>query len=137
MTLPSSVRMPALRCRLSGEPGMARVCGGRPVQRQARLPRAPVHRGTFRQAGDAGGSGGFKNLEGAAYIQVKEIVRIFLAAIFMDAVPGGDVDDAIAATIYLPQLRPVQNGSFDKQRSLFQVPGRANIENNRYVAPVE
>jgi hypothetical protein len=30
-------------------------------------------------------------VEGAAYIQVKEIVHIFLAGIFVDAVPGGDV----------------------------------------------
>jgi hypothetical protein len=29
MTLPSSARMPTLRCRLSGEPAMARVCGER------------------------------------------------------------------------------------------------------------
>src|SRR5208282_2667789 len=49
---------------------------------------------------DAGGSGGFKNLEGAACIQVKEIVRILLAPIFLDAVPGGDVHNAIAATKY-------------------------------------
>jgi hypothetical protein len=86
---------------------------------------------------DAGGSGGFKNLEGAAHVQVKEIVCIFLAAIFVDAMPGGDVHDAITAAKYLPQLRSVQNGSFDKHRSLFQVPGRANIENDRQVAPVE
>ena len=40
---------------------------------------------------------GFENLEGAAYIKVEEIVSVFLAAIFVDAVPGGDVDDAVAA----------------------------------------
>src|SRR5690349_16119512 len=37
----------------------------------------------------AGGSGGFANLEGAAHIEVEEIVSVFLAAIFVDAVPGG------------------------------------------------
>jgi hypothetical protein len=31
---------PALRCRLSGEPTMTRVCGGPAMQRQARLARA-------------------------------------------------------------------------------------------------
>src|ERR1700746_3215565 len=43
---------------------------------------------------DAGGSGGFENLEGAAHIEVEKIVSVFFAAIFVDAVPGGDVDDA-------------------------------------------
>jgi hypothetical protein len=99
----------------------------------------PVHagRGNEYDLVDAGGSGRFKNLEGAAHIEVKEIVRIFLATIFVDAVPGGDMDNAIAATKYLRQLRPVQNGPLDKQRSLFQIPRRANIENDRCVALVE
>src|SRR5271169_6200865 len=46
---------------------------------------------------DAGRSSGFENLEGAAHIEVEEIVSVFLAAIFVDAVPGGDVDNAVAA----------------------------------------
>jgi len=46
---------------------------------------------------DAGGRGSFENLEGAAHIEVEEIVSVFLAAIFVDAVPGGDVDDAVAS----------------------------------------
>jgi hypothetical protein len=83
---------------------------------------------------DAVGSGGFEYLEGAAHIQVKEIVGIFVAAIFVDAVPGGDVDDAIAAAQCLCQLRPVQNGPLDKQRSLFQIPWSAKVENDRCVA---
>src|SRR5215469_6312435 len=49
---------------------------------------------------NAGGSSGFENLEGAAHIEVEEIVSIFLAAIFVDAVPGGDVDDAVEAAKY-------------------------------------
>ena len=53
---------------------------------------------------DAGGSGGFENLEGAAHIEVEELVRVFLAAIFVDAVPGGDVGDAVAAAKYFRQL---------------------------------
>ena len=36
-----------------------------------------------------------ENLEGAAHIEVEEIVSVFLAAIFVDAVPRGDVDDAV------------------------------------------
>src|SRR3977135_1558898 len=63
---------------------------------------------------DAGGSGGFENLEGAAHIEVEEIVSVFLAAIFVDAVPGGDVDDAVAAAQYFRQLRTVQNGALDE-----------------------
>jgi hypothetical protein len=47
------------------------------------------------------------------------------------------VDDAIAPTKCLRQLRPVQNGPFDKQRSLFQIPRRANVENERRVASAE
>src|SRR5215471_17767645 len=50
---------------------------------------------------DAGGSGGFENLEGAAHIEVEEIVGVLLTAIFVDAVPGGDVDGAVAAANYL------------------------------------
>src|SRR5215831_14358364 len=53
---------------------------------------------------DAGGSGSFENLEGAAHIEVEEIVSVFLTAVFVDAVPGGDVDDAVAAAKYLRQL---------------------------------
>jgi hypothetical protein len=86
---------------------------------------------------DAEGRGGFENLEGTAHIEVKEIVRIFLAAIFVDAVPSGDVDDAIAAAKCLRQLRPVQNGPIDEQRSLFQIPRSANIQNDRRVAFIE
>src|ERR1700730_11046612 len=63
---------------------------------------------------DAGGSGGFENLEGAAHIEVEEIVSVFLAAILVDAVPGGDVDDAVAAAKYLRQLRAVQHGPLDE-----------------------
>ena len=53
---------------------------------------------------DAGGSGGFENREGAAHIEVEELVRVLLAAIFVDAVPGGDVGDAVAAAKYFRQL---------------------------------
>jgi hypothetical protein len=56
---------------------------------------------------DAEGSGRFKHLEGAAHVQVKEIVRIFPITNFVDTVPGGYVDDTIAATKYFCQLRPV------------------------------
>jgi hypothetical protein len=83
---------------------------------------------------DAVGSSGFEYLEGAAHIQVKEIVGIFVATIFVDAVPGGDVDDAIAAAQCLYQLRPVQDGPLDKPRSLFQIPWSAKVENDRCVA---
>ena len=51
-----------------------------------------------------------KNLEGAAHIEVEEIVSVLLAPILVDAVPGGDVNDAVAAAKYLRQLRPVQDG---------------------------
>src|SRR5215471_286505 len=77
---------------------------------------------------DAGGRGGFENLEGAAHIEVEEIVSVLLAAIFVDAVPGGDVDDAVAAGNYLRQLRAVQNGPLDKHGSLVQRRRRAKIE---------
>ena len=40
-------------------------------------------------------SGRLKNLEGTTYIQVKEIIGTFLAANFVNAVPGGYVNDAI------------------------------------------
>src|SRR5215469_8334548 len=86
---------------------------------------------------NAGGSGGFENLEGAAHIEIEEIVSIFLAAIFVDAVPGGDVDDAVAAANYLRQLRTVQDGPLDEHGSLVQKRRRADIENNRCVALVE
>ena len=47
------------------------------------------------------------------------------------------MDDAIAAAKCLGQLRPVQNGPLDKQRSLFHMPRRANVENDQRVASVE
>jgi hypothetical protein len=72
-----------------------------------------------------------------AHIEVKEIVRIFLGAIFVDAVLGGYVDDAIAAAKGVCQLRPVQNGSLDKYRSLFQIPWSTNIQNHRHMIFVE
>jgi hypothetical protein len=86
---------------------------------------------------DAGGSGGLENLEGAAHIEVEEIVRVFLAPIFVDAVPGGDVDDAVAAAKYLRQLRAVQNRPLDEYGFLSQRRWRANIENDRRVALTE
>src|SRR6516162_11229403 len=86
---------------------------------------------------DAGGGRGFEDLEGATHIQVKEIVGVFLAAVFVDPVPGGDVDDAVASANYLRQRQPVQNGLLDKHDSLFQMPRRANVENDRRVAPAE
>jgi hypothetical protein len=46
---------------------------------------------------DAGGSGRFENFEGAAHIEIEKIVNVLLAAILVDAVPGGDVDDTVAA----------------------------------------
>ena len=54
------------------------------------------------------------NLEGAADIQVEKIVGIFLASILVDAVPRGDVDDAIATAKHFRQLRPVENGSVNE-----------------------
>ena len=68
-----------------------------------------------------------KDLEGAADIQVEEIVGVFLAAIFVDAVPGGDVDDAIAAAKHFRQFRPVENGPLDEHRSLLQIQRRTDI----------
>jgi len=86
---------------------------------------------------DAGGSGGFENLEGAAHVEVEEIKGVFVAAIFMDAVPGGYVNDEVAAAKYLRELRPVQNRRLDKHHSLFQIPRRAIIQNDRRVALAE
>src|SRR5262249_31435061 len=86
---------------------------------------------------DAGGRRGFENLEGAAHIEVEEIVSVFLAAIFVNAVPGGDVDDAVAAAEYLRQLRAVQDGPLDEHGALVQKRWRANIEDDRRVALVE
>src|SRR5215831_10936924 len=40
MMLPSARRTPCLRCRFSGEPAMARVCGGCLALRQAKASRA-------------------------------------------------------------------------------------------------
>src|SRR5215475_3708570 len=67
---------------------------------------------------DTGGRGGFENLKGAAHIEVEEIVSVFLAAIFVDTVPGGDVDDAVAAAKYVGQLRAVQDRPLDEHGSL-------------------
>src|SRR5260370_21771079 len=86
---------------------------------------------------DVGGSHRLESLEGAAHIEVEEIEGIFLAAIFVDAVPGGDVDDAIAATKYLGQVRSVQNRPLDKHRPRFEMPRGANIQNDRRVTFVE
>src|ERR1700731_3587110 len=94
-------------------------------------------RGNEYDLADAGGSGGFENLEGAAHVEVEEIKRVFVAAIFVDAVPGGYVNDEVAAAKYLRELRPVQNRCLDKHRSLFQIPRRANIQNDRRVALAE
>src|SRR6516162_8075883 len=86
---------------------------------------------------DAGGSSGFENLEGAAHIEVEEIVSVFLAAIFVNAVPGGDVDDAVAATKDIRQLRAVENRALDEHRSLVQRRRRTNIKKDRRVTLVE
>ena len=86
---------------------------------------------------DAGGSGGFENLEGAAHIEVEELVRVFLAAIFVDAVPGGDVGDAVAAAKYFRQLLLVWDGPLDELRSPVQMQWFANIENDRGITFVE
>ena len=51
--------------------------------------------------------------------------------------PGGDVDDAVAAAKYLRQLRAVQYRPLDELDSLVQRHWRANIENDRRVALVE
>src|SRR6516162_9204753 len=86
---------------------------------------------------DAAGRGGFENFEGAAHIEVEEIVRVFLAPIFVDAVPGGDVDDAVAAAKYLRQLRAVQDGPLDELHSPVQIRWYADIENDRRVTFAE
>jgi hypothetical protein len=86
---------------------------------------------------DAEGRGGFKHLEGAAHIEVEEIVRIFLTVGFVDAVPGGDVNDAIAAAEYFCQIRPVENGPVEKHCVLVQIPWSANVQNHRHIAPSE
>src|SRR5271163_714495 len=86
---------------------------------------------------DAGGCGGFENLEGAAHIEVEEIVSVLLPAIFVDAVPGGDVDNGAAAAKYLRQLRAIQDGPLDEHGSLVQTRRRANIDDDRRVAFVE
>src|ERR1700739_1116040 len=102
----------------------------------AAVPRIrPVNAGSGDKydLADAGGSGGFENLEGAAHIEVEEIVSVLFAAIFVDAVPGGDGDDAVAAAKYVRQPRSVQNGSLDEDRSRVQRRWRANIENDRPV----
>src|ERR1700751_6011677 len=83
---------------------------------------------------DAGGGSGFEHLERAAHIEVEKLVSVFFAAIFVDAVPGGDVDDAVAAAKYLRQLRAIQNGPLDEHGAVVQTWWRANIENDRRVA---
>src|ERR1700757_4086047 len=80
---------------------------------------------------DLGGSCRFENLEGAAHIEVEKIVGVLLAAVFVDAVPGGDVNDEIAAAKYPRQLRAVEDGPLDKHGSLVQMRWRTNIENDR------
>ncbi|MEA3150748.1 MAG: hypothetical protein QOD56_1687, partial [Gammaproteobacteria bacterium] len=45
-----------------------------------------------------------KNLESAAHVQVKKIVGILLATRLVDAVPGGYMDDAIAAAKMVLQV---------------------------------
>jgi hypothetical protein len=95
--------------------------------------RAGVGLGSPRK----GGSGRFKNLEGAAHIEVKEIVGVFFATIFVDTMPRSDVNDGIAAAKYFGQRRPVQNRPCDKDLSLFQIPWRANIQNDGRITPVE
>ena len=47
------------------------------------------------------------------------------------------MDDAVATAKHSRQLRPVENGSLDEHRSLFQSPWRPDIENQRRVTPVE
>src|SRR6516162_9739919 len=69
---------------------------------------------------NAGRGSGLENLEGAAHIEVEEIVSVFLAAIFVDPVPGGDVNDAVAAAKYLRQFGAVQDGPLDEHGSLVQ-----------------
>src|SRR3984893_9431878 len=86
---------------------------------------------------DAGGSGGFENLEGAAHIEVEEIVSVFLAAIFVDAVPGGDVDDAVAAAKYLRQLRAVQHGPLDEHGSRSKAVARDHKKARRWALAYE
>src|SRR5215831_9043077 len=86
---------------------------------------------------DAGGGGGFENLEGAPHIEVEEIVSVFFGPIFVDAMPGGDVDDAVAAAKYFRQLRAIQDGPLDELGSPIQEWWRANIENDRRIASVE
>ena len=51
--------------------------------------------------------------------------------------PRGDVDNAVATAKHVRQLRPVENGSLDEHRSLFQGPWRPDIENDRRITPVE
>ena len=55
----------------------------------------------------------------------------------MDTVPGGDVNDAIAAAKYFRQFWPVEDRALDKQRSRLQIPRSTNIQNHRRIAPVE
>src|SRR5215469_13070568 len=59
---------------------------------------------------NAGGSSGLENFESPAHIEVEKIISVFLAQILVDTVPGGDVNDAVAAANYLRQFRAVQDG---------------------------
>jgi hypothetical protein len=52
-------------------------------------------------------------------------------------VPGGYVDNAIAATKYFCEPRPVQNRSFNKHRFLFQIPWSTNIQDHWCITFVE
>src|ERR1700739_1777116 len=70
-------------------------------------------------------------------IEVEKIVGVFFAAVFVDAVPGGDVDDTVATAKYLRQRRAVQNGPFDEPGSLVQRRRPSNVENDRRVTFVE
>jgi len=112
---------PAIEFPNSDAPPRTSVCGPDSVRFESAI-------------NDAEGSRRLKNLESAAHIKIKEIVRVFLAAAFVDTVPGGDVDNALAAAKYVCQFRPVQNGPLDKHPSLFQIPWRTNIQNDRCVA---
>ena len=74
------------------------------------VPRiGPINAGRRNEddPADAERRGRFENLEGSAHIEVEEIVRISLTIGFVDAVPGGDVHDAIAAAKHVRQFRPV------------------------------
>ena len=77
-------------------------------------------------------SGRFENLESSAHIQVKEIIGVFLATNFVDAVPGRYVHNAITAAKRFIQLFSIQDGSSDKYLTS-QIAGRAKVENYRRI----